>query len=90
MDSSNGLEVQVLSVSWFFSLDFYAKLCNHIFPPVWELYPWKRIVKMVLDDGRAGVDQLRVGDYAKLFDLKSSIFSFVKFFMLIPFQLHLK
>jgi len=36
---------------------------------------------MVLDDGRAGVDQLRVGDYAKLLDLKKFNFFFCEIFL---------
>ena len=37
--------------------------------PVGELYPREGVVQVVLDDGGAGVDQLRVGDHAELFDL---------------------
>ena len=37
--------------------------------PVGELDAGERVVEMVLDDGRAGVDKLRVRDHTKLFNL---------------------
>ena len=37
--------------------------------PVGELDAGERVVEMVLDDGRAGVDQLRIRDHTKLFNL---------------------